>query len=187
MLMAVEELKTYIQTEDTDAVLAGRLSALELTIRRYTNNNFINRGYMIEADIRGGVFISEALIPFEVGDTVMIANAKLQNGCLCTVKEVSGDTTFAVNERVADEDNVLIYLVDYPLDVKIGAVNILKWQLRNEAANSGDKSQKAIQSESLSRYSVTYAADSTETDISADFGVPKKLVAFLKMYKKARF
>ena len=122
MLMTVEELRQYITTEETDQVLAARLSALELTIRNYTNNTFTKNG-----------------------------------------------------------------VVDYPADVKLAAVNILKWQLKNEAANSGDKSQKDIQSETLSRHSVTYAADASEADISADFGVPRKLVACLKFYKKARF
>jgi hypothetical protein len=185
--MTVDELRKYITTEETDAVLAGKLSALELTIRRYTNNRFLKRDFMIEADIRGGVFMSEALIPFEAGDTIMISNRGSQVECLCTVKEVTDDTTFTVNERVGDANDVLAVLVDYPLDVKLGAVNMLKWQLRNEAANNGDKSQKDIQSETLSRHSVTYVTDTTEADLSADFGVPKKYVAFLKLYKKARF
>ena len=122
MLMTVEELRKYINTDETDEVLAARLSALELTIRNYTNNTFTKDG-----------------------------------------------------------------VVEYPADVKLAAANILKWQLRNEAAAAGDKSQKDIQSETLSRHSVTYATDATESDLSVDFGVPKKLVACLKFYKKARF
>ena len=122
MLMTVEELRQYISTDETDEVLAAKLSALELTIRNYTNNNFTKDG-----------------------------------------------------------------VVEYPADVKLAAVNSLKWQLKNEAANSGDTSKKDIQSETLSRHSVTYAADATEADLSADFGVPKKLVACLKYYRKARF
>ena len=187
MLMTVEELRQYIQTDETDQVLAAKLSALELTIRRYTNNNFINRRVWLDADILGGVFVSDALIPFREGDTIMISHSDLMQDCLCTVQEVAGDTTFTVNEDVYDEGNVFVYKVDYPMDVKLGAVNILKWMLRNEAANSGDTSKKDIQSETLSRHSVTYATDSTESDLAVDFGVPKKHVAFLKLYKKARF
>lgn len=122
MLMTVEELRQHITTEETDQVLAARLSALELTIRNYTNNTFTKNG-----------------------------------------------------------------VLEYPADVKLAAVNILKWQLKNEAAAAGDTSKKDIQSETLSRYSVTYAADASESDIDAKFGVPKKLVAVLKLYKKARF
>ena len=187
MLMTVEELRQYISTDETDEVLAAKLSALELTIRRYTNNNFINRHVWLDADILGGVFVSDALIPFREGDTIMISHSSMMQGMLCTVNEVAGDTTFTVNEEVYDEGNVFAYKVEYPMDVKLGAVNILKWQLRNEAANSGDKSQKDIRSETLSRYSVTYATDATESDLAVDFGVPKKHVAFLTNYLKARF
>ena len=186
MLMTVGELRQYITTEETDQVLAGRLSALELTIRNYTNNNFQKRGFRVEADIMGGVFLSESLIPFKVGDTIMVSESDLQSDCLAVVTEVN-DLTFQTDADWADDNSVLVTKVEYPLDVKLGAVNILKWQLRNEAAASGDKSQKDIQSETLSRHSVTYATDSTEADLAADFGVPKKHVAFLHNHMKARF
>lgn len=186
MLMTVEELRKYIKTDEADEVLAAKLSALELTIRKYTNNNFQNRGFRIEADIIASVFMSESLIPFDVGDTIMVSESDLQSDCLATVTEAN-DLTFLTDSEWADDDNVLVTKVVYPLDVKLGAVNILKWQLRNEAAASGDKSAMPVQSETISRHSVTYATDATEADMSADFGVPKKLVAFLKNYKKARF
>ena len=186
MLMTVEELRQYIQTEETDQVLAARLSALELTIRKYTNNNFINRRMWVDADIRAGIFMTDEKIPFRVGDTIMLSHSDTQQGMVYTVEEVQG-MDFTVKENVYDEEDVFAYKVDYPMDVKLGAVNILKWQLKNEAANSGDKSQKDIQSETLSRHSVTYVADTTEADIALDFGVPKKYVAFLKLYKKGRF
>ena len=167
-------------------MLIAKLSALELTIRRFTNNNFQNRGFRIEADIRAGIFMSESLIPFDVGDTIMVSESDLQSDCLATVTEAN-DLTFLTDSEWADDNNVLVTKVVYPMDVKLGAVNILKWQLRNEAAASGDKSAMPVQSETISRHSVTYATDATEADMSADFGVPKKLVAFLKLYKKARF
>lgn len=78
-------------------------------------------------------------------------------------------------------------VIEYPADIKMGCVDILRWKLRNEAANSGDTTQKAVQSETISRHSVTYAADASETDIDERFGVPKKHTAFLRPYMKARF
>ena len=186
MLMTVEELRKYIDTDETDAILKSRLDALELTIRRYCNNNFQKRGFRVTADIMAGVFMSESLIPFEVGDTIMVSESDLQSDCLVTVTEVN-DLTFLTDNEWADDNDVLVTKVEYPADEKLGAANILKWQLRNEAAAAGDKSQKDIQSENISRHSVTYATDATESDLSADFGVPKKLVACLKFYKKARF
>lgn len=76
---------------------------------------------------------------------------------------------------------------DYPLDVEMGAINMLKWQLRNDEQNSGDTSKQPVASETISRHSVTYAADTTEADIDELTGVPRKMSAFLKPYIRARF
>lgn len=73
---------------------------------------------------------------------------------------------------------------EYPLDVKMGAINMLKWQLRNDSQNNGEG---RVQSETLSRHTVTYAADSTESNINTFTGVPVKYSAFLKPYVRARF
>lgn len=186
MLMSVEEYKLFHNTDIEDKVLAAKLSALELSIRKNTNNNFQNRGFRASYDIRGKTFNSESLTPFEVGDTVMITESRLQEDRLCTVESVD-ELSFTVKEKVYDENNVLVTKVEYPEDVILGAVDIMKWKLNNEAANSGDTSKKEIQSETLSRYSVTYAQDTTEKDIDPDFGVPRKYTAFLKEYEKARF
>lgn len=186
MLMTVEELKQYITTNKSDMVLKAMLQALELTIRRYTNNNFQNRGFRVEADIKAGVFMSESLIPFEVGDTIMVSESDLQSDCLAVVTEVN-DLTFTTDSEWADEDNVLVTKVVYPADVKLGAANIIDWQLRNQAMNSGDASQAPVASETISRHSVSYATDASEADLSTEFGVPRKHVAFLKGHKKARF
>lgn len=40
MIMTVDELRTFIETDETDAVLAVRLEAAENMIKGYTNNNF---------------------------------------------------------------------------------------------------------------------------------------------------
>ena len=186
MLMTVEELRQFITTDKSDTVLEAMLQTLELTIRRYTNNNFQNRGFRCEADIRAGVFMSESLIPFAVGDTIMVSESDLQSESLAVVTEVN-DLTFTTDSEWADEDNVLVTKVVYPMDVKLGAANIIDWQLRNQAMNSGDTSAAPKASETISRHSVTYVTDATESDLSAEFGVPRKHVAFLKGYKKARF
>lgn len=175
MIMSVEELKKFITTTETDEMLAARLLAIEQMIRGYTNNNFQRTGYRRTADIVGGLFIVEALTPFEVGDTVQIGDSELNAG-LYTVAEVT-DSTFRVNEDVADEKNVLVTKVSYPADVKMGVVNMVKWDLENRA-------KVGIQSETISRHSVTYF------DLSGDnakMGYPKSLLGFLKPYRKARF
>ena len=191
MIISVEELKQHITTDKTDTVLGDMLQALELNIRNYTNNRFHQMPQVrIEVDIRAGVFMSESLIPFNKGDTVQVTIGNNADDCgIYTVKEVT-DTTFLVNEEdddVPDMDNVDVLKVRYKADVKMGVVEIMRWKLKNEAANSGDKKKMQIQSETLSRHSVTYAQDATESDIDEDFGVPKKYLKFLKPYKKARF
>lgn len=177
MIMTVAELRQFVTTDEEDQALEARLQALELLIRAYTNNNFQQRGFRVEADIRGGVFMSESLIPFAVGDTVMISQSDLQSDCLCIVKEITDDTTFTVNESCADDDCILVTKVVYPADVKLGVANMLKWQLDN-----GDKA--GVASETISRHSVTYF---DMTGDNSAVGFPKALTGFLRPYMKARF
>lgn len=66
---------------------------------------------------------------------------------------------------------------EYPMDVKVGVVNMLKWDLTN-------REKVGIQSETISRYSVTYFNMDGENSI---MGYPKSLLGFLRPYMKARF
>lgn len=185
MLMTTDELRQFIITDKPDAVLKGMLEALETSIRGYTNNNFQNRGIRIRADIEKNMFVSESSIPFSVGDTIMVTDSDIQSDKLAVVEEVN-DFSFSAGNW-CDDDNILVTKVEYPADVKLGIADIIEWQLRNKAINSGDTSQAAIASETISRHSVSYVTDASENDLSSDFGVPNKYIAFLKGYKKARF
>ena len=174
MLMTVEELKQYITTDKSDSVLEGMLQAVELAIRGYTNNTFQQRGYRTEADILGGLFVAEALQPFNVGDTIQVSQSEFNNG-LYVITETT-DATFATAESLHDESNVLVTKVVYPSDVKCGAAKMIKWELE-----SGGK--VGIQSESISRHSVTYFSMDASNSV---MGYPKSLTGFLKPYRKAR-
>ena len=66
---------------------------------------------------------------------------------------------------------------EYPMDVKMGVVNLLKWEL-----DMRDK--VGVASESISRHSVTYV---DQTGANTLMGYPVSLMGFLKPYKKARF
>lgn len=68
-------------------------------------------------------------------------------------------------------------VIEYPADIKMGVVNLIKWEM-------GNRDKVGIQSESLSRHSVTYA-DMTAANTIA--GYPAALMGFLKPYMKARF
>lgn len=175
MIMTVEEFRSYVDTDKTDAVLSAKLAALELLIRKYTNNNFQHRGFRCAADIRGSIFTAEALQPFDVGDTIQVTESQLNAG-LYTVTAAT-DATFEVADALHDEDNVLVTKVVYPVDVKMGVANMLEWDLNN-------RSKVGIQSETISRHSITYF--NMDGD-NASMGYPKSLTGFLKPYMKARF
>ena len=81
MIISVPELRQYISTDEGDQALEGRLRALELLIRGYTNNNFQVRGTGRIADVVGGLFTVEALNPYEVGDTLQVSGSEKNDGC----------------------------------------------------------------------------------------------------------
>ena len=68
-------------------------------------------------------------------------------------------------------------VIEYPMDVKMGVVNMLKWDMNN-------REKVGVQSESISRHSVTYY---DQTGANTAMGYPVALVGFLKPYMKARF
>lgn len=76
---------------------------------------------------------------------------------------------------------------EFPASVKMAVVEIVSWKLRNEDINSNNMEQRPIQSETISRHSVTYASDSTESDIDERFGAPKKYTSVFNQYMRARF
>lgn len=166
MIMTVAEARQFVTTSDSDQVLEAKLQALELLIRKYTNNNFQNRNKRFEGHVVGGEL--QGSIPYIIeGDTIQISESQFNDG----IYVMSDDL------RLNDEEHVLVTKVEYPMDVKMGVVNMLKWQYDN-----GDK--VGVQSETLSRHSVTYFNMDGE---NSTIGFPKSLVGFLKPYVRARF
>lgn len=175
MILTVEALRKHIETDETDDVLEEKLRAMELLIRAYTNNNFQQRAARREADVVGGFLYMEALQPFDVGDTLQISDSELNDG-LYTVT-AADDATVTLKEKTYDEKNVRVTRVIYPADIKMGVVNMMKWELNN-------REKVGISSETISRHSVSYFDLSGDNSIA---GFPKALLGFLKPYMKARF
>ena len=178
MILTVDELRSHISTDAEDQVLEAMLQALELSIRAYTNNNFQCRAFRAVASALtdGNQLLCKEPIPFRAGDTLQITESELMPGTLVTVAEVTGGTV-TVKEALYNESGVVITKVQYPPDVKMGVVNLMKWELNN-------REKVGVASESLSRHSVTYF------DMSKDnsaMGFPVALLGFLRPYKKARF
>lgn len=175
MILTPEELRQYITTTEDDAVLEARLKAIEIKVRNHTHSNFQDRDFRREADIVGGVFMVDALTPFNPGDTVQVSQARQSKG-LYTVDEVT-DSTCTVKEPVPDEKDVLVTKVVYPDDVKMGVVELIRWEMNN-------REKVGIQSETISRHSVSYVQQNDSNTLK---GYPKSLMGFLDGYHKARF
>lgn len=177
MIMTVAELRQYVDTEEKDQVLEAKLQALELSIRAYTNNNFQVRAFRaVTVATNGKTMLVNTSVPFKAGDTLQITESDLMQDCLVTVAAVENGK-ITVTEDLYDESCVVITKVQYPQDIKMGVVNMLKWQLDN-----GDK--VGVQSETISRHSVTYFNMDGDNSI---MGFPKSMLGFLKPYKRARF
>lgn len=178
MLMTVDELKEYVDTGAAkDKVLEAKLQALELLIRKYTNNNFQDRNRRFVAPVDTATGFQYASELFKTGDTVQVSESHYNDG-LYTIKVVDMDNGhMEVNEELVSEPVVMATKIVYPMDIKVGAANMLSWDLNN-------RDKVGISSETISRHSVTYADTTGE---NAVMGYPKALIGFLKPYKKARF
>ena len=108
-------------------------------------------------------------------NTIHISGSDKNDG-LYTVKEVN-EFTCTVNEKTRDEIDVFVTKVEYPADVKVGAIELMKHDLCR-------REKVGIASERISRHEVSYhAVDATNTVQ----GYPQHLMGFLKQYMKARF
>ena len=178
MILTVSELKQHIITEETDQVLEAKLQALELLIRAYTNNNFQVRAFraVAVAVAAENKLLFNSPVPFKMGDTLQLTESDFMQNELVTVVEAD-DTSVTVNGDLTDESGVVVTKVKYPMDVKMGVVNLMKWELDN-------REKVGVASESISRHSVTYV---DQTGSNTIMGYPVALMGFLKPYRKARF
>ena len=174
MIISISKIKEFVDLDGwTDARIEHKLKAIESIIRKYTNNSFKDTEIRRTADIVGGLFSAEALIPFDEGDTVQISGTVFNKG-LFTIAEVE-DGTFTVEEEVKDERDVLVTKIVYPPDVIDCAINLMEWEIKY-------RGKVGIKSETLSRHSVTYEDSSQMFN-----GYPVGILNALNIYKKARF
>ena len=174
MIISVAEAKKHIETNLEYSVLEEKLQALELLIRKHTNNNFQNRGIRFQCPIMASkLYLTTPFL--KIGDTIQISESIYSDG-IYVVEEIE-ESFIVLNKPLFDETGVLVTKVEYPMDVVIGTINMLKWDLEN-------RDKVGIQSETISRHSVTYF--NMDGDNSS-MGYPKSLLGFLLPYKKARF
>ena len=174
MIMSVEQLRKHITSDKDDEILEITLKAIEQAVRAYTNNNFTVRCFGRNAQIVGQTMILDKPAAYKPGDTVYV-DGDLNDG-LFTVVAANGDT-ITVKEQTQDEREAYVAKVEYPTDIIMGVVTLMKWEL--------DAREKSwIQSETVSRHTINYI----NLDAwNAEMGYPKALVGFLQPYMKARF
>lgn len=177
MIMTVDELKKYVDTKEKAPVLEAKLQALELLIRKYTNNNFQDRNRRFVASVDAVTGFQYASELFKVGDTVQVSESHYNDG-LYVITEVDLDNGhIKVDGELTAEPAAMVTKVVYPMDIRLGAANMLSWDLSN-------RDKVGVQSETLSRHSVTYFNMDGDNSL---MGYPKSLLGFLKPYMKARF
>lgn len=173
MIIAVDKLRGLVNTDIADEELEARLSAIETAVRKYTNNHFNVRGTEREAEIREGRIV----LPFPSfieGDSIEILSDPYRDKVF-TVKSADGDS-IEVDKPLRFEGSVRVALVEYPSDVVMGAVDLMRWDISN-------REKIGIKSESISRWSVTYF----DLESSSLLGYPASLLGFAKNHMRARF
>lgn len=171
MILTVEELSTLSTELNVDVEkLEMQSNAIEDFIRHYTNNSFtIKPIRFITSSLNGKLkCVSSA---FNVGDTIQISKSEANNG-VYVIKFLDG----TLDRPIFDADYNTVTLVVYPPCVKLGVMDLLRYN-----AKMSDK--MGISSETLSRHSVTYAHNNTDSI----GGYPAYMMSFLKPYMKARF
>lgn len=175
MILAVKDVMHIPELRNqTESELTGKLEAIERMIRAYTNNNFQNRNVRFVAESRGDRLLGTSAF-LRAGDTIQITQSKVNDG-LYVIVEMTGDV-IRVNKDLFHVSENLVTKIEYPPDVIEGALNLLKWEVEN-------RKKAGIQSETLSRHSVTYITQDASNQV---MGYPAMLMGFLKPYMKARF
>ncbi len=175
MLISAEMFRSLAGgINEASEIIEMKLMAIENLIRNYTHNDFQIREIRSQSEIIDNKIVNPPQ-NIAVGDTIQISQSLLNNG-IYTVTEIT-ENGMTVSGVLLDCTKNLITKVSYPPDVVLGAVNLYKWDLQN-------RSKVGIQSETISRHSVTYF--NMDGD-NAVMGYPRSLLGFLKPYMKARF
>lgn len=175
MIISVKELMEMPEFNgQSEKTLQRKLNAIEDLVRAYTNNNFQNRRIRFEAPSNSILQGWNKLL--KVGDTVQITQSD-NEGLYVITKIDRVNRTVTLDSELAETHYNLVTKVEYPDAIVEGVVNMMIWEVQN-------RSKVGIQSETLSRHSVTYFAQDANNQL---MGYPVTLLGFLKPYIKARF
>lgn len=175
MIVDIHEVMSLPEFAGMDSsTIKQKLDGIENLIRAYTHNNFQNRNIRFLASSVGTVL--NGVSPFlRVGDTVQVTQSRVNDG-LYIITEI-GEDSVCVDRPMFSVEKNLVTKVEYPIDLKVGLLNLLKWETSN-------RDKVGIKEETLSRHSVTYFDQDSSNQV---MGYPVSLLGFLEPYKKARF
>ena len=177
MIVKAEDVVNYPEFKGmTVTQIQKKLDALEILIRKYTNNNFQNRFIRFTASSTGNRL--KGVSPYiKVGDTLQISESSVNDG-LYVVTEINKIEGFTrVNKDLFSVGHNLVTKIEYPVDVQQGVIKMLQWETESV-------SRIGVKSETISRHSVTYFDQDKNNQV---MGFPVSLLGFLDIYKKARF
>ena len=174
MIIALDTYKKLVPNDhQEEQVIEMKIKALEMMVRSYTNNNFQNRNIRFECPVSNQILdLSTSFL--KIDDTVQISQSRYNDG-IYTIKDISKG--IKLDKELYDEAKVLVTKIEYPNDVIVGCVNLMKWDMNN-------RDKVGVASETISRHSVTYFNMDGDNSI---MGYPKSLIGFLRPYIKARF
>ena len=124
MIISVDDIVSMPDFIGQDTkILQKKLNALELLIRKYTNNNFQNRSIRFIGNSLGDrIFGGHPFI--RIGDTIQISESEVNDG-LYVVTEV-GKNFIRLDKEVFNVDSNMVTKVVYPEDIQVGIINLLK-------------------------------------------------------------
>lgn len=176
MIVSVDELLRMPEFSNmSDTVLQRKLNGIEDLVRAYTNNNFQNRMKRFSAPSSNSILCGWCKL-LKVGDTVQISES-INDGLYVVTAIDRFNKTMTFDADLIDDAHNLVTKVEYPDAIVDGVINLLIWEVQN-------RQKVGIQSETLSRHSVTYFAQDAGNSL---MGYPATLLGFLKPYIKARF
>lgn len=173
MIISIENAKKQIDLSKwNDEKIERKLNSIESAIRNYCNNNFQNRNVRSISSIKDGVLCSVHPV-MQAGDTVQISNSKYNNG-LYVLKE--SEEGLLITTSLIDEEKVIVTKIEYPADIVDCCFDIMEWE-------SEMREKVGIQSETISRHSVTYFSQDSSNTVE---GYPVSLFGKCKKYRKVR-
>lgn len=176
VIISVDELMRMPEFSTISAdTLKRKLNAIEDLVRAYTNNNFQNRMKRFFATSSDLVLCDWCEL-LKVGDTVQISES-INNGLYIITNIDRVNKTTTLDADLIDSGHNLVTKVEYPDAIVEGVINLMIWEVQN-------RQKVGVQSETLSRHSVTYFAQDANNQV---MGYPVSLLGFLKPYIKARF